>query len=127
MTTAQNMIKTAKDLYEEAKVRLADVVKLRTDSVKEATSARPIVWEKIYVWDADVDRASQWLTHCKINLDRTILEWEGDTITSLNQLLKETSDRVVIADINKRLDVVRQKNLDELRKTVEVGIDSIWF
>jgi hypothetical protein len=127
MTTAQNMIKTAKDLYEEAKVRLADVVKLRTESIKEATSARPIVWEKIYVWDADVDRASQWLTHCKINLDRTILEWEGDTITSLNQLLKETTDADVIADINKRLDVVRQKNLDELRKTVEVGSDSIWF
>jgi hypothetical protein len=127
MTTAQNMIKTAKDLYEEAKVRLADVVKLRTDSIKEATSARVIVWEKIYTWDADVDRAYQWLTHCKINLDRTILEWEGDTITSLNQLLKETTDEVVIADINKRLDVVRQKNLDELRKTVEVGSDSIWF
>jgi hypothetical protein len=126
MTTAQNMIKTAKDLYEESKVRLAEVVKLRTDSIKEATSVRPVVWEKIYVWDADVDRASQWVSHCKINLDRTILEWEGDTITSLNQLLKETTDKVVIADINKRLDVVRQKNLDELRNMV-IGPDSIWF
>jgi Cys-tRNA synthase (O-phospho-L-seryl-tRNA:Cys-tRNA synthase) len=126
MTTAQNMINTAKKLYEDSKVDFEKIVKVRTDSIKEAMATKPIVWEKIYKWDSEVDRASQWMTHCKINLDRTILEWEGDTITSLNQLLKETTDADVIADINKRLGVVREKNLDALKSMV-IGPDSIWF
>jgi len=119
MTTAQKMINAAKEQLDIATADWNSIVREREANIVAGLASKPIDWELVNKRNPDWDRARLWHIHCEAHYKRIKEEWEGDTITSIRQLMSETTDETALADLEERRMIVYKKNMFDYAKVMD--------